>query len=534
MEMTGVVHLDAENGRKSLGRRVSFANHAHVRLFEVPEPNTNSTTSPQSSPGVETGDLVGMNDENAYPGAASFRRRTSIRRSPSLGESGGEESMDLDSEDIVCSAAFSRAKNIPWDGNEVDILDGDYDDMDMTEAIPHNTLRKRSLSFGVTRQPLASLSAPPALLDNQAQYEQEDSTEQSIAEDASLVSRPFGTEENTSQPMEFTVPLIRPPEPPSDAWLALRAATHSGDTPYIPSSDDEELGGVQEMELTDAVARLQAARESLGLDEGSFASTEDSFGEEHSGAEGIGNKTINVTQLMKRVSLAPATESATDASCVHDTPEPTPSPSVVPSVVSIESSGISQQPSNDATPPMPTEEVPENTTDQVHVDVQPSDFGAEEGPQISIEQFFEMTGIRFLDEITAPRRATAYLSSLGMPGRSSTDGQIPLAEYVVAMALDVPQLELYTHISKDLQAWIERIQGIFKTADDEVLNMPPQLFHEFVTADEAGQADLIHQLKLIKVHNHQQAKSEWYDWKMQWVEQLHQKAAEGFQDLEAV
>ncbi|KIO03259.1 hypothetical protein M404DRAFT_27233 [Pisolithus tinctorius Marx 270] len=93
-----------------------------------------------------------------------------------------------------------------------------------------------------------------------------------------------------------------------------------------------------------------------------------------------------------------------------------------------------------------------------------------------------MTGIRFMDEITAPRRQSIHPSTLRPSRRASVDGQIPLAEYMVAMAVDVPQLELYTH--------------------------------------------------LIKVHNHEQAKSEWYDWKLQWVEQLDQKASKGFEHLE--
>ncbi|KIO03265.1 hypothetical protein M404DRAFT_146048 [Pisolithus tinctorius Marx 270] len=143
-----------------------------------------------------------------------------------------------------------------------------------------------------------------------------------------------------------------------------------------------------------------------------------------------------------------------------------------------------------------------------------------------------MTGIRFMDEITAPRRQSIHPSTLRPSRRASVDGQIPLAEYMVAMAVDVPQLELYTHVSKDLQAWIERIQSIYREAEEEALEMTPQLFQEFISADETGQAELIHQLKLIKVHNHEQAKSEWYDWKLQWVEQLDQKASKGFEHLE--
>ena len=65
--------------------------------------------------------------------------------------------------------------------------------------------------------------------------------------------------------------------------------------------------------------------------------------------------------------------------------------------------------------------------------------------------------------------------------------------------------------------------------------MTPQLFQEFVSVDGTEQAELIHQLKLIKVHNHELAKSEWYDWKTKWVEQLYQKlACTCFQNLEGV
>lgn len=174
-----------------------------------------------------------------------------------------------------------------------------------------------------------------------------------------------------------------------------------------------------------------------------------------------------------------------------------------------------------------------NPIQQGLADIVEGDFPPEDGPQISIEQFFEMTGIRFMDEIAAPRRSTVHSSALRPSRRQSTENEIPLSEYVVAMAVDVPQLELYTHVSKDLQLWIERIKGIYKEAEDEALKMTPELFQEFVLADEEGQNELLHQLKLIKANKHAQAKSEWYDWKMQWVKQLYEKADQGFRDLEA-
>ena len=94
-----------------------------------------------------------------------------------------------------------------------------------------------------------------------------------------------------------------------------------------------------------------------------------------------------------------------------------------------------------------------NSTAQSQNDSQQkSSSGVEEGPQISIKQFFEMTGIWFMDEIAAPCRSIAYPSAIRPSRQMSNEAQIPLAEYVVVMAIDVPQLELYTHVSKDLQA----------------------------------------------------------------------------------
>ncbi|KAF9243828.1 hypothetical protein BU15DRAFT_18943, partial [Melanogaster broomeanus] len=320
--------------RKSLGRRVSFANHAHVRLFEIPDHNTNSTASPQSSPaaGPEDGGLRARNDENVYPGASRSRRRSSTRKSMAISEGGGEESMDMDSDDTGFSpAAFFRAGDEFAAEDEFDDENelSDGDDMDVTEAIPRNIIRKRSLSLGMSRQPLANLTIPQP--STEAHDEQQElPNELSYIEEESAQSQSFTSEGDVSQPMEFTVPVTRPPAPPSEAWLALRSVTHSGDTPYIASSDDDEGGGVQEMELTDAVSRLQAARASLDLEDAggeeegqhnSFTSTEDSFVDEDIGDGEDGNRTVNVTHLMRRVSLAPTADSSVDVTSVYTSQE---------------------------------------------------------------------------------------------------------------------------------------------------------------------------------------------------------------------
>ena len=203
----------------------------------------------------------------------------------------------------------------------------------------------------------------------------------------------------------------------------------------------------------------------------------------------------------------------TAAQDIHEPARHTPFPEAPPpkSLSDVtQNSGVAEEVMETKQDAIQTKGMSINSTAQSWDDPQQeSSSGVEEGPQISIERFFEMTGIRFMDEIAAPRRSIAYPSALRPSRQTSNEAQIPLAEYLVAMAIDVPQLELYTHVSKDLQAWIERIQGIFLEAEEEVLKMTPQLFQEFVSTDETEQAELIHQLKLIKVHNHELAKSEW-------------------------
>ncbi|KAI8995444.1 Spc7 kinetochore protein-domain-containing protein [Trametes punicea] len=176
----------------------------------------------------------------------------------------------------------------------------------------------------------------------------------------------------------------------------------------------------------------------------------------------------------------------------------------------------------------------------------------DDGPPISIEQFFQMTGIRFMDELTMPkpRRSTALPGQLRPRGRrrsssiagdlavssKSAGGEdeeaIPLAEFAVAMAVDMPRLDLYAAVARDLTAYIQECKKIYREAEEEALKVTPSLFREFASVDETEQAMLIHQLKLIKANNIGTAKSQWYDWKLQWVEQLYETAAQGFANLE--
>lgn len=110
----------------------------------------------------------------------------------------------------------------------------------------------------------------------------------------------------------------------------------------------------------------------------------------------------------------------------------------------------------------------------------------EKQPSISIEQFFQMTGIRFMDELTVPRWSMHQAS---LQGRAVED--IPLTEYVKAMTIDIPQLVLYSRVSKDLQAWIEKSKIVYAQMEEEAAKITPELFTEYLRADEEGQAELL-------------------------------------------
>jgi kinetochore protein Spc7/SPC105 len=100
-----------------------------------------------------------------------------------------------------------------------------------------------------------------------------------------------------------------------------------------------------------------------------------------------------------------------------------------------------------------------------------------------------MTGIKFMDELNAPRRSVhPSQQPIRQPRNPS---EIPLAEYVSAMAIDIPQLVLYSRVSKDLEGWMAKRKIVFAEVEEEAAKSTPELFVEYARADEEGQAELL-------------------------------------------
>jgi kinetochore protein Spc7/SPC105 len=319
--------------RKSLGRRVSFAEHAHVRLFtKQNEQNTNSTASPQSSP-VPAHDPAHVNDENAYPGSAAFRTRRSSARS-----SWGAESMDLENDNTAPN--LSQFLRRDRGDDQDDSYDGEGEgDMEMTEALSNKINRKKSLSQSV-RLPLTEVSTPKATSSHMVAAEtsfvssaDEGESQQTQSSNTSLASNATDGDTETSLPIEYTIPTGRATAPASEnpVWLALKNMTHSGGQDQEQSYEEEAAVSDEEAlyperqgdpELAEAQARLSAVRMALGLDDdeedddpanGVSREEQESFtsSSEDSGEIDAGDRTINLTGYLNR--LRPSTISSGSA-----------------------------------------------------------------------------------------------------------------------------------------------------------------------------------------------------------------------------
>ena len=241
--------------RRSLGRRVSFAAHARVRLFQNPNhDNTNSTGTPPSSPtppldaSPSQHEEPHFNDENDYPGARSTGRRSSLRYST------GPADMDMDLTSV--GPVIGQAD---LDGSVImdeEFEGGFMDDVDGTDIID-NALRRRrsSVATGLPVQP----------------------------PDESDVSRTDSedVERSREDDMEFTIPINRSlrPAQQDDAWLALRRMTHSGSENAHESVEDTEM-----------------SEQSISLD---TSAREDSFQDNDTSHDlNDGDHTVNISKLL--------------------------------------------------------------------------------------------------------------------------------------------------------------------------------------------------------------------------------------------
>ncbi|KAK5992720.1 Kinetochore spc7-like protein [Cladobotryum mycophilum] len=155
--------------------------------------------------------------------------------------------------------------------------------------------------------------------------------------------------------------------------------------------------------------------------------------------------------------------------------------------------------------------------------------------RIHLQDFLDMTSIRFMELTTTKRRPTMMptTSKFGESGDGEDD--LSLERCVVAGACTVPMLELYQHSCRELKKYIAEGRRIVKEIETETFEDNPHLFREYITATPEVKALMDNQFKNVKTHARHLSKAMWYEWRMKLQDGLKEgliSISEGMKDDE--
>lgn len=134
--------------------------------------------------------------------------------------------------------------------------------------------------------------------------------------------------------------------------------------------------------------------------------------------------------------------------------------------------------------------------------------------QIHLQDFLDMTSIRFMELNTTKRRHTTAPAE-SMNGRRASDGDdMSLERCVVASACTVPKLELYQHSCRELKKYISEGRRMVKEIEADTFEDNPPLFKEYLSATPDVRALMDNQFKNVRTHARLLSKAMWYEWRM--------------------
>ncbi|KAI0146106.1 Spc7-domain-containing protein [Xylariaceae sp. FL1272] len=136
----------------------------------------------------------------------------------------------------------------------------------------------------------------------------------------------------------------------------------------------------------------------------------------------------------------------------------------------------------------------------------------DDAEHIHLQDFLNMTSIRFMELTTTKRRHTeAPTTSKGfLPDKED----LSLERCVVAGACTVPMLELYQHSCRELKKYISEGRRIVREIETETFEENPPLFKEYISATPEFKTLMDNQFKNVKTHARLLSKAMWYEWRM--------------------
>ncbi|KAF2501476.1 Spc7-domain-containing protein [Lophium mytilinum] len=137
--------------------------------------------------------------------------------------------------------------------------------------------------------------------------------------------------------------------------------------------------------------------------------------------------------------------------------------------------------------------------------------------RIPLQEFLDMTNIRFMDLTTTKRRHTAVPASFhskGLGGFEDIDEkEETLENYVAAAACTVPEYEMYQHACHELKRYISGGRDIVRQIEADVQEENPALFNEYMSAPPDQRIVMDNQFKNMKTYARLQSKEIWYGWR---------------------
>ena len=139
------------------------------------------------------------------------------------------------------------------------------------------------------------------------------------------------------------------------------------------------------------------------------------------------------------------------------------------------------------------------------------DQGAE---NISLQEFLRAIDVSFLELTATKRRHAGFKTASARRSTAADDGEASLADRIKAGACTAPMLEMFQHLSRDLQKHIEEGREVIKDIEEITQAENPPLFQEYLQAPPDIKATMDIQFKNIKTNARLTAKGEWYEWRM--------------------
>ncbi|KAI9891758.1 MAG: hypothetical protein M1814_002508 [Vezdaea aestivalis] len=145
---------------------------------------------------------------------------------------------------------------------------------------------------------------------------------------------------------------------------------------------------------------------------------------------------------------------------------------------------------------------------------------------IHLQDFLNMTSIRFMELNTTKRRHTIAppeeCQKVERADESNPFGESAsfMEKCVVAGACTVPMLELYQHSCRELKKYISEGRRIVREIETDTLEENPPLFKEYISASPDVKFIMDNQFKNVKTYSRLQSKAMWYEWRMKLLEGL--------------